>query len=141
METYLSDAFINTTSNNEGLKKKFIENHYYYKKNNFPLSKIFDKLDWIQSDYLKQMKKIVYHNLSVVRGLYKNTLDIEFLPDLDELHKAIRKRHDLVHRNGKDKKGTLIEISKNDITKLISEVTNFVRRIDDQLTDLENWFS
>ena len=65
--------------------------------------------------------------------MYRHVLGIEF-PDSPPIFRAIKVRHDLVHRNGKTKNGEPIPIDKGHVLALTREVDQFLRQID---TDLD----
>ena len=44
--------------------------------------------------------------------------------------KCIGIRHDIVHRNGKDKEGNLQDISKEDVLELAEKVSKFIGDIE-----------
>lgn len=44
--------------------------------------------------------------------------------------KCIDIRHDIVHRNGKDKEGNLQDISKEDVLDLAEKVSKFIGNIE-----------
>lgn len=77
------------------------------------------------------MREIIYHHLPRVKNIYKSTLDID-LGNISELMECISIRHDIVHRNGKDKDGNLQNINKEDIVRLASIVSDFIRNIESQ---------
>lgn len=47
--------------------------------------------------------------------------------------KAVEKRHHIIHRNGKDKDGNAIVITKSDVEELINNIIVFVENIEKQL--------
>lgn len=51
------------------------------------------------------------------------------------LMKCISIRHDIVHRNGKDKDGNLRIINKDDVLNIATSVSEFILNIENQLTD------
>lgn len=133
LETYLSSAFINRTFDSEDNLKRFISSHPEFKKQKFEISEIFDKFDEIENIAQKVMLDTIYHNLTTVSNMYKDTFNIEF-PKFSEIYKAVLIRHDLVHRNGFTKEGQQVLISKEDINQLITDVKSFVRKL---VTELE----
>ncbi len=82
------------------------------------------------------MREIIYHKLDVVKNLYKSTFNID-LGDIGTLMKAIQKRHDIVHRNGHDKNGNVVEITKGDVQQLILDVSNFINHIENEFLRLQ----
>lgn len=132
LETYLSDAFINTVLSNKELMRRFVETNPDFQKQKISVSEIFSKIDSIEDEIKHYLIDILWHNLEKVKPMYKNTLDIDFPRDLKNLFWAITARHDIVHRNGKSKDGKEIFLSKEDITNLIREVRTFVNCVDSQ---------
>lgn len=133
LETYLSSAFINRTVDSEENLRRFISTHPEFKNRKFGLSEIFEKYDEIENIAQKVMLDTIYHNLPIVRNMYRDTFNITF-PDFSDIYKAVLTRHDLVHRNGFTKDGKQVEIDKGIINELINIVKNFVRKL---VTELE----
>ncbi|MCM3620334.1 HNH endonuclease [Sutcliffiella horikoshii] len=137
LETYLSDAFINTVLSKDGYLKKFVETFHDYSHEKFDYQKIFREFENIDEKVSKTMLDIIYHNISKVKGIYKDTLGIIFPNNISHIYKAVEIRHDIVHRNGKDKKSEKHSISQNDIELLINGVIEFVSNIESQLNSLK----
>lgn len=133
LETYLSSSFINRTFNSEENLHRFVCTHPEFKNQKFELNQIFEKYDEIENIAQKVMLDTIYHNLPVVRNMYRDTFNISF-PDFSEIYKAVLKRHDLVHRNGFTKDGEQVEVNKGVINELINNVKGFVRKL---VTELE----
>lgn len=132
MEAYLADTFIKSVLENEEYKRKFIETFKDFRKQQIPLRAIYEKMDGIDEFISNTLRDVVYHNLGKVRKMYKDTLDVD-LGNIEKLAKAISKRHDIVHRNCKDKEGNNVRINKEDVEELYKQVTEFVEKIDVQI--------
>ena len=52
---------------------------------------------------------------------------------IKDLCKAVLIRHDIVHRNGKDKDGKVHVITKENVEQLCAQVNNFIYNIERQL--------
>jgi hypothetical protein len=133
VETYLSDAFINIVISNPDLIRKLVETNPEFKKRKFDLSDIYNKYESLESEVREYLVNIIYHNLAKVKNMYKSVLNIDFPSDLSRLYTAIMNRHDIVHRNGKNKEGQLLNVNKKEITELISDSRRFVEHINLQL--------
>ncbi len=131
METYLSDAFINTTLRHEKFIKKFVETFHDFRDRPIKLNDLFSYHEKIESICKTAMLEIIYHNLPKIKGMYKDTLNID-LGDISAAYKAVLTRHDLVHRNGKTKDGNELVIDKDMIEKLFSDIEKFISDIDEQ---------
>ena len=130
LETYLSDAFITEIFNNSDKFRKFIESTEEFKKTKITISEIFNESDRIEVTARKYLSNIVWHRLEKVSYLYKNTLNIAFSEEKQDILKAIQKRHDIIHRNGFDENGNEIIITLSEINTLILKTTTFISRID-----------
>jgi len=135
METYLSDAFINTTLNSEDLIKKFVQTYKDFKNHSLTLDKIYELHENLQKICKKSMLDVIYHNLGKVKGMYKATLNVD-LGSISIPSKAVAKRHHIVHRSGKDKEGNKIEITREEISLMITQIESFVKNIDEQIDEL-----
>ena len=133
LETYLSSAFINRTFDSQENLRRFICSHPEFKNQKFEIREIFDKYDEIENIAQKVMLDTIYHNLPIVRNMYRDTFNINF-PNFSEIYQAVLIRHDLVHRNGFTKDGDQVVIKKEDINQLINNVKSFVRKL---VTELE----
>ncbi len=76
---------------------------------------------------------LIYHNLHKIKPMYKDVLDVAFPKNLSSIFNAIQKRHDIVHRNGKDKDGNVIKIAPRDVELVIKNMKTFIKNIDKQL--------
>ncbi|CAH1201897.1 leucine-rich repeat domain-containing protein [Paenibacillus sp. JJ-223] len=132
METYLSDVFIFLVLNDNSLLRKYIENDLDYKNEKVVISDIFEWVEKSKEKVSDKLLGITFHNLVNVRKMFKSVLNIEF-SDISELIKVVKIRHDIVHRNGKNKEGNQINISTKEISLLIKEVSVFIKFIDDQI--------
>jgi len=136
LETYLSDAFINTVVPNQSLMRKLVETTPRFKSEKVPLAQVYKAVEEIDQKAKTHLADVVWHNLGRVKTMYKDVLGIEFESDLGDLTRAILNRHDIVHRNGKSKSGEVILIAKEDVNRLIAEVESFVQDVDQKLSEV-----
>lgn len=134
METYLSDAFINTTLNSKDFTKKFVRTFHDFKERLIPLNELFNYHEKIEKICKQVMLDVIYHNLPKVKGIYKDTLEVD-LGDIGIAYKAVLTRHDLVHRNGKTKDGVEVVIDSVIIDQLFSDIETFIGNIDKQIEE------
>lgn len=136
LETYLSDAFINTVLSNKKYLESFFSSFKEFKDRKIEMNKLFSYFDKAEEMAKKAMLEVIYHNLPKVSNMYKFTFDIA-LPDFSKIQKDVAIRHDLVHRNGKTKEGEEILIDEMDVNKVICRIENFVNVLDQKLKDKE----
>lgn len=134
LEDYLSTTLINEVLNDDENFKNFVRTYHGIRNRKFSLNEIYEKLEQIKTTVKKELVDVIYHDLPKVKGMYEDTLKIEF-PDISELMKIIKHRHDMVHRNGKDKDGNEIIISKETIDKTINTVETFVNELERKIRE------
>ncbi len=137
LETYLSDAFINTVLSNENYLRSFFTSFKDFREQKLGMNEIFDLASKKEEIAKKAMLEVIYHNLPKVSKMYEGTLDIEF-PKFSEIQKAVSIRHDLVHRNGKTKDGIESSINSIMVEDVISKVESFISEIDQKLKEKDN---
>lgn len=134
LETYLSDAFIGRISSNRQCLINYVKNDKDISK--MSLGKAFSITDSVEDTSKKYLISQSWHNIKRVKEMYKFALSCDFPKDISSICTAIEKRHDIVHRNGRDKEtGVEILISKQNIQDLIKDVTKLVDHIDIQLSN------
>ncbi|CAN2041264.1 hypothetical protein GMMP15_370062 [Candidatus Magnetomoraceae bacterium gMMP-15] len=128
MEIYLSNIFIDTVSNNLNLMKKVTKsNKYKNQKVNLYTALTNDMRRYV----IGLIKQIVFHNLSNIRPLFREVLDIEVTNE-QKILDLIEKRHHIIHRNGFDENNNPVLIREEDIKTTINFLTNYIERIDQQ---------
>lgn len=128
METFLCDAFINLTFDNDVYFKNFVLTHPEFKQRKFELREIFNEYENIRETAKKIILDVIYHNLPTVSQMYQDTFKIDF-PRIKDVYQEVLKRHDLVHRNGKTKEGEIVETDTDAIAILINKITDFINEI------------
>lgn len=141
METYLSDAFINSVVPEKHLMRRFVENSPEFKTEKLSLSQIFKAAEEIEQKVKSHLADVVWHNLSRVKPMYREVLGVTFPHDIGDLTRAVLKRHDIVHRNGKSKTGEEILVASKNVFDLIDKVDAFVQAVDQGLSEARanNW--
>jgi len=137
METYLSDAFINTTLGSKNFMERFVRTFKEFKEKSIKFNELFEYHEKIETICKQSMLGLIYHNLPKIKGIYKDTLEVD-LGNIEKLCKAVLNRHDLVHRNGKTKEGIDVDINSDVINNLISETESFINNIDEQIKQKTN---
>lgn len=138
VETFLSDAFINLTLNDDYYLKMFVRHHPEFQKRKFELKDIFDESEKLNNTAKKVMLDTIFHKLPVVKNMYQDTFGMEF-PDIEKIYKYILNRHDLVHRNGRTKSGVELKISNDTINELIDSCNEFIEGLSKKLIENEEF--
>ncbi len=132
LEDYLSSRLINNVLKDDELFEKFVKNYKNMENRTFQLNEIFDKYRGLEKTVKIELLDIIYHNIPKVKGIYEKVFEIKF-PEITSVCEIVSDRHNMVHRNGKDKQGNEIEINDKKIIDILDTVENFIKQIDDSI--------
>lgn len=133
LECYLCDTFAREVLESARRMRSFVKTTPEFQKRRISYSEVFDAADDAGEEVAKYLGGIVWHNLSKVSSMYRDTLGIHFGEHLGPLLKCVAIRHDVVHRNGHDKRGARIEIAQGDVEDFAVRSHNLVAHIESQL--------
>ena len=136
LETFLSDTFVNRVLADDTLLQKYLDTEKAFAEQKFPLNKALQVAEQIRAIATKELLDMVWHNIGKVKSPYRDVLAID-LGDIGPIAKAIHIRHDIVHRNGRQKDGAIHDIAESDITDLISQVQLLTWRVYTALKGLD----
>ncbi|MGE0108226.1 MAG: HEPN domain-containing protein [Bdellovibrionales bacterium] len=137
LECFLSDTFIRAIDASDVLKKKYVTEG----KLKIPLAKLISMKDVKEAEEAVNLQirathlRTSYHDLETASRLYKKVLNVELseISSTDKLRDYVRKRHDFVHRGGKDEQGNEVTTSKEEVKELLDEIEKFCLEIKGKL--------
>lgn len=132
LETYLADTLKRYVLADEEHIRKFVETYHPFKTQHISLSKLFSSKESLPKYIRNVLDGLMYHNLPKIKPIYKDALDVD-LGEIKGICRAIRVRHDIVHRNGKDLEGNEHTITKQDVLDLSKEIKDLIDRVDQQI--------
>lgn len=136
METYLGDTARKNVMSRPALLRRFVESHPNFATEKFSVSEIFALHDQIKRKAHKALEETVFHNIERTKRIYESVFAVNFPAEaVPALCRAVQRRHDIVHRNGKDTSGKAVEVSQEDLSAVITLVTETIRAIDTQVKD------
>lgn len=134
LEVYLADALANNVLSSNKFREAFIRSYEPFTKEKISISEIIDAYSSIDSRIKAHLSAILYHNIGKVSKIYKSVFGISF-PPFDEINTIVHTRHDLVHRNGKDKDGNEIILTKTEFNDAFNKICSFVEAINNSLNE------
>lgn len=137
LEAFLCDTIVSYVLGCDSHKKQFVQNYEPLATQKFQMSAIYAKYEKLDKIIKGALTSIVYHDIDLVRKLYKKVADVE-LPNTKSIEEAIHVRHDIVHRNGKDKDGNRHIISRVDVENLSDLVKDFIYDVDSLMSAKEH---
>lgn len=136
VETYLSDTAKRQILARPALLRRFVENHKDFSDKKVHYRDLFRCMDDVRKEVTDRLDAIVFHNVSTAEQLYKDVFQINFSgPEKVVLGRAVAIRHDIVHRNGKDKAGVVVTVDSLMVDELGNAVLALVSRIDAEIRD------
>ena len=135
MEAYLSDTLIKYVTENEEYLRKFTETYKPFKNQTFTTDDIFNRMDHLKDIVKGELRELMYHNLPKIKPIFMDSMGID-IGVIKDLYKAVLIRHDIVHRNGKDKEGNEHVITKENVEQLCAQVNDFIYNIERQLATI-----
>jgi len=135
MEAYLGDILKREIFTRPAVKQRFVVS-YDFKKPKFTLSEIYTKLATLDAEIKDALDGLSLHKIDTAKNIFRSTLLTEFpAVSLPFLGGAVKRRHDIVHRNGRNTEGELLHIGYSDVAELAHDVLIFTRAIDAQIID------
>lgn len=139
MEAYLADRLINQVERDPEAFRRLLGQDEELAKEKFTLAEISRDPALVGKRVREYLRSIQYHNLAKVDVLYNIALGVRILnliTDKPRLFKAVLLRHDCVHRNGFDKKGTELRIfTKVCVQETADLIKTFIENIERSLRD------
>ncbi|MCD1598215.1 hypothetical protein [Rheinheimera aquimaris] len=128
LETFLSDSIKSLVTSDD----KFFKNALKVDE----LSKAKYSLEFLALNEMnakglavKELSSILYHNIPKVIRTYEAVLGKRLNIDMSQVDVITKIRHDIVHRNGKTKDGTLVHIDEEKILASIESIEIFAKEL------------
>nr|WP_162096488.1 HEPN domain-containing protein [Enterobacter mori] len=136
LEAYIGDIMKREVLNNETLKRRFVEKSGVFTEQKMKVEAIYNFLDGLDKRITEELDNTSFHNIQTTRKMLREVLLIEIPNNLvSELNRAVIKRHDIVHRNGRSPNGQSINVTRENVMELINLVVQCIENIDQQVLD------
>lgn len=107
--------------------EKFLKSNKKYKNETFKMYEIFSKYSSIKKLVDEYICDIVYHNTTKVCDIFYSVFDIKL--DMTDFVSYVLIRHDIIHRNGRTKNGSLTYVTKKLVNDLIECTNGIVEQV------------
>jgi hypothetical protein len=136
LEVFLSDRFINRIVTDNELIQKYMDSDHYFRERKIAFKDVFREFARAMQEVKKQLVEMVWHNLGKVKALYRDVLDID-IGEIGPLANAVQIRHDIVHRNGRDKDGSTILVTREEILAVLQDVATVADAVESQIDNIQ----
>lgn len=134
MEAYLGDTLKREVLNDDASMRNFLEKYKDYKEIVIKLTDIYHCQETLRARISKDLCDLMYHNLPKIKEIYKSILGVN-MGDISSLVVAVKKRHHIVHRNGKDLDGNPVTVTREEIERLWTHVSSLISTIETSLNE------
>lgn len=136
MEAYLGDILKREIFARPAVKERFVASYPAFSDRKLKLSEIYTRLSKIDSEIRDVLEELSMHKIETAKNIFASTLLTEFPSEsIPILGEAVKFRHDIVHRNGKNTKGVPLSIDHAAVEELARNVLLFTHAIDAQILD------
>lgn len=136
MEAYLSGTLINQVKQSEEYLKSAAEKINDLKEEKMSLYEVIKNPDEAKNKVLAKLYEFMYHNIPKIKKIYESVFNIKIDYPLKDLMEIVNRRHDIVHRNGKDKDDRDVVLTKEITEHDLNVITAFVKKINDLIRPL-----
>lgn len=136
MEAYLGDTLLKAVQTDPSAMKRLVISDKVLSAERVSLEEILANPQIVKDKVLGYLRELLYHNLAKVEVVFRIALQINIFPDKDlkaRLYKTIQLRHDVVHRNGRDKNGIEQQFPAMLVKETMTDVQAMVRHIERSL--------
>ncbi|WP_417443586.1 hypothetical protein [Joostella sp.] len=131
LETFLNEIFVTIVFERDYTLEKFVSEYEPYRKEQIPLNEIFSKFNGLESRVRDELNYFIYHNMPKLISVFNIfNFKLNECSSIKAISKAIKTRHDFIHRSGLDRDNNFQEVSKEEVLLLISKTTELVEYID-----------
>lgn len=134
LEAYLYERFVQQVLSDDEKFRRFVASFPKFKDEKLTIQQIFNTLDGLRDKVKKELAEMIWHRLHDVNALFKATLSVELI-NTSPLMQAVKIRHDIIHRNGFDKDGNVVDVPLIKLENLIADVTRLVSNLEGQLPE------
>ncbi|MBP6237175.1 MAG: hypothetical protein KA270_05390 [Saprospiraceae bacterium] len=138
LETYIALSILNIVFHDRETLINIVEKYNIFGNEKIEIRNIFNKMESLKSEVLLNLQNKVFHNFNFVVPLLKKGFGIDITPYLGELIHFIEIRHDIIHRNGRDKENIEKFINVEDLENLIYQINLLVNFLEHQFTKIRN---
>lgn len=129
MEAYLSGTLIEKVKEDDTYLLNAAKNIKDLKDEKMALYEVVENPDKAKKRIFEKIYEFMYHNLPKIKCIYEAVFGIKINYSLKNLIPIVQRRHDIVHRNGKNKDGKEIVLDTAMVEQDIEFISSFVKKI------------
>ena len=136
LEVYLEDITKSLIMTNETFLANTIKNVRPFCDTKIKLSDISLEEDGIKKYVLSKLSDYLFHDIPKVINILNGILDTKLEMSINDICNVTITRHDIVHRNGKNKDGEVIDLDLSVSLEALNIVEEFANELRQKLSEL-----
>jgi len=132
LEAYLADTVSYWVEKDERALRRFVSTNKDFQARSLTVAELFERLENLTGEVKTYLADFVWHRLDKVKPMLASGLEIQ-VPEIGDLMKEVKVRHNIVHRAGRDANGALVELSSEDLSRLRDVIHQFTNGIEGEL--------
>lgn len=132
LEAYLADTVSYWVVRDERALRRFVSTNKDFQARSLTVAELFERLENLTGEVKTYLADFVWHRLDKVKPMLASGLEIQ-VPEIGDLMKEIKVRHDIVHRAGRGADGALVELSTDDLSRVREGIQQFSNGIEEEL--------
>lgn len=134
LEAYLGDTLINAVQEKADVRNTLLKNYKELGAISATAAELAEEPDIVTKRLIAKLRGYLYHNMQRVLALYQGAFGISITPskaERDVLFQAVPRRHDCVHRNGRDPQGEKLTVFTDEyVREVITAINAVVKHIE-----------
>lgn len=136
LEVYLEDVSKALVMSNEKCLENTIKNVRPFRDTKFKLGDISLENDGIRKFVIGKLSENLFHDIPKVMNILSSITGKRLDLSVGDICNVTSVRHDIVHRNGKNKDGELIDIGLDSTLDALNTIVMFVKEVRHELSEL-----
>lgn len=132
LEAYLADTVSYWVGKNERTLRRFVSTNKDFQTRSLTVAELFERLENLGAEVKTYLVDFVWHRLDKVKPMLTSGLEIR-VPEIGDLMKEVKVRHDIVHRAGRCADGSLVELSNEYLHRVRDTIRQFSQGIEEEL--------
>jgi len=132
LEAYLADTVAYWVEKDERAMRRFVSTNKDFQARSLTVAELFERLENLTGEVKTYLADFIWHRLDKVKPILASGLEIQ-VPEIGDLMKEVKVRHDIVHRAGRGADGALVDLSADDLSRVRNAIQQFSNGIEEKL--------
>jgi hypothetical protein len=128
LEAYLYEVAFFWVDTDDTVLRNLVEGLPHFRERKVALADVFKEYEKIKGHVKGYLQNLVWHRWEKVAAVFKHSLGVR-LPSMEAFGEPLKKRHDIVHRSGRGKDGSTVQITEGEVQQLAADIEVFAQEL------------